>query len=83
MDEAMRIDDLNDEGIGAELIFRNKAQAVHGRAKEAWYVSKAPCSKCGEPSECAGFDSSEDEYGPVWVCAPCLSEIVTMFPSNP
>lgn len=78
----MRIQDF-ENGCGAELIFRNTAQKAHGRPKEAWYSKRAPCAKCGETSECAGFDSSEDEYGPVWICAPCLSEIVTMFPSNP
>lgn len=42
----------------------------HGREKVVT-SSEVECDACGEERFCLGFDTSDDEYGPVWICAAC------------
>ncbi len=51
-------------------IWRKERAACHGRPKTI-RLGYEVCDVCGQDRQCLGFDSSDEEYGDVWVCEEC------------
>ena len=49
--------------------------ARYGRKKSAW-SDVTLCDGCGQTCRCVLTDSSEDEYGPVALCAGCFAQVL-------
>lgn len=68
----MSDNDSDDEDLA--LIFKRVGAARNGRAVTVRYGA-TNCVMCEARTMCLAFDSSEDEYGPVRVCKPCVSKL--------
>lgn len=51
-------------------ILWTKRAAKHGRPMEILRHLK-PCNVCNVAADCLGFDVSDEEYGPMWICKTC------------
>ncbi len=74
----MMLEDVTD----AVCLWQKQGAAAHGRPKHVFFGT-ADCDTCDRREHCLGFDSSEDEYGPVWVCQTCLCRLEGAFFEQP
>lgn len=59
-------------------IWSKTGAAGHGRPKEIAHTCSGVCDVCEhDDATCLGFDSSEGEYGPVWICETCAHTAFT------
>ena len=49
-----------------------KFKAGYNRRGRIWIEKSAFCESCKEDKVCLAVDSSEDEYGPGFICAECI-----------
>jgi hypothetical protein len=63
-------------------LWRGERAAGHGRDKVVHFAT-ADCDTCGRREHCLGFDSSENEYGPVWICQTCTTRLEGAFFEQP
>ena len=72
------IDDMTD----LVCLWQKRDAARHGRPKQVFFAT-ADCDTCGRREHCLGFDSSEAEYGPVWICQTCMTRFEGAFFEQP
>lgn len=53
-------------------VYRRERGAAHGRPKVICDSPGVACDVCCIVGRCLGFDSSDEEYGPFWICAECF-----------
>lgn len=53
--------------------------ACYGRNKVI-ACRRVECDVCGELDKCLGFDSSDEEYGSIWICENCTRLAFTKGP---
>lgn len=63
-------------------IINKPRAAAHGRPKEI-VRAMAVCDVCGDRELCLGFDSSDGEYGWVWICHGCTANHFTLTGDDP
>lgn len=61
---------MSDELSYREVFRRNRA-AFHGRPKVVLDSPEVACDVCACIGRCVGFDTSDEEYGPFWICRVC------------
>lgn len=54
----------------SSIVWQKKHGAHHGRDMLVFRMVQ-PCNLCEQEQVCLGFDSSEDEYGAIWICQTC------------
>lgn len=49
----------------------DRISSAYGRSVAIW-LEDADCHVCGQPAPCISIDTSDDEYGPGYICKSCI-----------
>ena len=53
---------------------------AYGRSATVDYCPNAPCNRCDTRTVCLYIDSSDGEYGGVFLCRACLLNLIDTVP---